>query len=157
MHDVPRKEHVKLLVIDNLLCIQLLIGRRKALETPFLVGYALQTSVTVRNEFLLPALVCVLPFGPCVSRLLLDACYDGFGSSVGFCDRLLTVDECLSCRDGEEEDAHIMGANYCGVGNDSSRWHKPVEVWRVLSHGCRRGLQMSDDGSPTDLDDPKTF
>lgn len=110
---VLRKDHIVLLVVAELFSLQLTIQGWKTLQTPFLVRYALQTSVTVLGQGFLPTGFGSLPFCPCLRYLV-----DGFLHQTQLPSRTfikpLAVDQCLSRRDGKEEDSHSRAPNLVG-------------------------------------------
>lgn len=79
---------------------------RKALEAPFWIGNALQTSIAVLDYCLLPALLGSLPSCPCFSSKV-DNPIGIAGWFRGLLGRLLAVDQGLTGRQREEEDAHL--------------------------------------------------
>ena len=77
----------------------------------YLVGNALEELVGVDCDFLLPALLCLLPSRPSCCCAIEDAFGVRFWLAwfQGLLLDALAVDECATGGDGEEEDAHCEG------------------------------------------------
>src|ERR1700730_8665396 len=105
LHDVFRIEDREFLVVCKLLSLHLLCQRWKALETPFLVWYALEPPIAILCDFLLPALLSCFPVGPCLCGLLGDPVHVA-NLLCRFLSSALTVYESLSRCDRQKEEAH---------------------------------------------------
>lgn len=80
--------------------------RRHTLQPPFLVRYSLQCPVAVRDQRLLPAILCSLPLGPGRRRLVRDAIEVAQLLARNGGIELLAVDERPARRDRDQEETH---------------------------------------------------
>lgn len=128
VHDIARVDDLEFLAVRGLLGLQLRVRGREALQGPLLVGDPLEASIAVCDHLFLPPRLGVFPLGPCLRGLGRHAVHQPwFGAG---CDRTaLTVNQCLSRGQREEEDAHSK----CLGGIDGR--HSSVLIWLVrLNH-----------------------
>jgi hypothetical protein len=105
LNNVFGKYDLELLVVAQLFCLDIAIEWGKTLQAPFLIRYPLQPSIAVLGQRFLPPRFGSLPFGPSLRYLV-----DGFLNQAQFRHWLLmktlTVNQCSSRRDREEEKSH---------------------------------------------------
>lgn len=107
MHDVAGVDNIISLALRQSLGLSFWCARRKTLQAPFLIRDALEACIAVMDDLPLPTLVTLLPFGPSSRCEVGDTIRDARGFGCDLLYRLLAVDEGLTSRQWEEEDAHL--------------------------------------------------
>jgi len=105
LNNIFRKYDLEFLVVAQLLCLNIAIEWGETLQAPFLIRYPLQPSIAVLGQGFLPPRFGSLPFGPSL-RYLVDCFLNQAQFAHRFLMKTLTVNQCSSRRDREEEKSH---------------------------------------------------
>jgi len=117
----------------------LLRRRGYRLQAPFLVRDAVEQSVAVDSELLLPALLSFLPLRPCLRCSVEDALRNRLLVLRAFDDLLdaFAVDERSTCRDRQQKEAHTGKGRMDCQGKDNACAVQGVTVSSPEGHGRR--------------------